>query len=141
MLNVIHGHDQLIRMDAILKTLTDVIPEGAVIKLDSARKVELTGSDASAESFIWWAFNSANVADEINTAFKATGKITLLANSVFIAETDQFVSATYALGDLLVAESGKLLEGTTGDFAIARALGPVVDGLLTFISLSLASKI
>lgn len=141
MLNVIHGHDQLIKMDATLKTLTDIIPEGATVALDSARKAALTGADASAENFVWWAFNSANVADELNSAFKATGKITLVANSVFVAETDQFVSATYALGDKLVAESGKLLKGTTGDFAVARALGPVAGGLLTFVSLPLASKI
>lgn len=141
MLNVIHGHDQLIRMDAELATLTDVIPEGAAVKLDSSKKAVLTEADASAEDFVWWAFNSANAADEVNSAFKATGKITLLANSVFVAETDQFVAGTYAVGDKLVAENGQLLVGTIGDFAVARALGPVVDGVLTFVSLPLASKI
>ena len=141
MLNVIHGHDQLMRMDVELTTLADVIPEGGVVKLDSGKKAALTGADASVEDFIWWAFTNANVADEINSAFKATGMVTLLAGTVFIAETDQFAADTYALGDKLASESGKLMKGAVGDFAHARALGPVVGGVLTFISLPLASKI
>lgn len=143
MLNIIHGHDQIIRLDRKVK-VTDpvtVIQEGMAVKLDGNEEVVLSGADASVEDFIWWAFNSANVADEINSAFKLIGNITLV-NGIFIAETDQFLeTGSYAYGTKLATENGLLFDGALGDFCIARALGAPVNGFLKFITLPLAGKI
>lgn len=92
MLQVRQGFEGLVRTDKKVK-VTDPVTEfktGACCKLDSNGEVVKTGSDASAEDFVFFAFTSANVADEINTAHKLTGKVTLLGPTVFEAETDQY---------------------------------------------------
>lgn len=100
MLQVRQGFEGLVRLDKKLK-VTDPVTEiktGACCKLDSNGEVVKTGSDASAEDLVLFAFTSANVADEINTAFKTTGKITLLAPTGYLGETDQYLKNNAVTG-------------------------------------------
>lgn len=100
MLQVRQGFDGLVRLDKKVKVTNPVteIKMGACCKLDSNGEVVLTGSDASVEDLVLLAFNSANVADEINTAFKLTGKITLVAPTGFLGETDQYLKNNAVTG-------------------------------------------
>ena len=93
MLQVRQGFEGLVRFDKKVKVTSPVteIKTGACCKLDSNGEVVKTGSDASTESLVLFAFNNANVTDEINTAFKMTGKITLVAPTGFYGETDQYL--------------------------------------------------
>lgn len=95
MLQVRQGFDGLVRLDKKVKVTSPVteIKTGACCKLDSNGEVVKTGSDASAEDLVFFAFNNANVADDINSAFKMTGKITLLTPTGFLGETDQYLKA------------------------------------------------
>ena len=143
MLNILHGHENIIRVDKKLK-VTDpitVINEGMAVKLDVNREIVLTGPNAAIEDFVWWAFTSANVPDEFRSDFYTLGQITLITG-FFIGETDQFVGAgSYNVGTKLSVEGGLLFNGTTGDFTVARALGVPVGDKLQFITLPLAAII
>lgn len=138
MLQVKQGFDSLVRIDKKLKVIDPVavINTGTCCKLNSDGEVVITGADAAAEDLVFFAFSTANVADELNSAFKATGKVTLVAPTVFEGETDQYASGTYTYGTALASESGKLMVADTGDRVIARALGAPVNGVLHFITVS-----
>lgn len=139
MLQVKQGFDSLVRLDRKLKVINPatVIDLGACCKLDSNGEVVLTGADAALEDLVFFAFSTANVPDELNSAFKATGKVTLIAPTVFEGETDQYLtSGTYGYGTALASENGLLIPAAAGDRVIARALGAPVDGMLSFITVS-----
>jgi len=100
MLQVRQGFDGLVRLDKKVK-VTDPVTEiktGACCKLDSNGEVVKTGSDASTEDLVLFAFSNANVADEINSAFKMTGKITLVVPTGFLGETDQYLKNNAVTG-------------------------------------------
>lgn len=144
MLNVQYGHDQMLRVDKeVLVTIPEtVIPEGAAVKLDAAGKIVLSGANAAVEDFVWFAFNSANVPDDINSAQKATGNITLIKGT-FVAETDQFVTGdVYAVGDDLIAENGLLSSAKAlGDWVIGKVIAPPAGGILLFYSYATPVKV
>lgn len=100
MLQVRQGFEGLVRFDKKVKATNPVteIKTGACCKLDSNGEVVKTGSDAALEDLVLFAFNNANVSDEINTAFNMTGKITLVAPTGFIADTDQYLKNNAVTG-------------------------------------------
>lgn len=118
MLQVRQGFEGLVRLDKKVKVTNPVteIKTGACCKLDSNGEVVLTGSDASTEDLVLFAFNNANVADEINTAFKMTGKITLLAPTGFLGETDQYLKNNAVTGT--VAETFAITAGSNDKLKI-----------------------
>lgn len=132
-----------IREDFIVK-LTEpvtVIKEGMAVKLDLNREVVLTGSDASLEDFTWWAFTSANDANDHRSDFELISKVTLVKGP-FIADTDQYdANGTYNVGTKLASENGILVDASTGDHVIGRALGMPSSGKLKFITLPLGSTL
>lgn len=85
MLDVKQGFDSLVKIDRKLKVSNPVtvVKMGASCKLDSNGEIVLTGADASLEDFVFFAFSTANIPDELNSAFKSTGKVTVLAPTVF----------------------------------------------------------
>ena len=149
MLQVRQGFDALVRFDKKVK-VTDPVTEiktGACCKLDSNAEVVKTGSDASAEDLVLFAFNNANVADEINSAFKMTGKITLVAPTGFLGETDQYlknnaVTGTVAETFAITASSNDKLKirvdgGTPQTFTLTagatRSAANIVTNLSTLV--------
>lgn len=118
MLQVKQGFEGLVRLDKKLKVTNPVteIKTGACCKLDSNGEVVKTGSDASAEDLVFLAFTSANVVDEINTAFKMTGKITLLAPTGYLGETDQYLKNNAVTGT--VAETFAITAGSNDKLKI-----------------------
>lgn len=135
MLNILQGHDQLIREDYTVSSGV-VVPEGAVVKLDSSLELVLTGATGAGEDFVWFAFNDANVTGSVNSAFETTGKITVIANTPFIAETDEYAAGSYVVGTKLTTENGKLAVAAVGDHVVGRSLsaGAVSPALLKFVA-------
>jgi hypothetical protein len=149
MLQVRQGFEGLVRLDKKLK-VTDPVTEiktGACCKLDSNGEVVKTGSDASTEDLVLFAFTSANMADEINSAFKMTGKITLVAPTGFLGETDQYlknnaVTGTVAETFAITASSNDKLKirvdgGTPQTFTLTagatRSAANIVTDLATLV--------
>lgn len=139
MLDVKQGFDSLVKIDRKLKVNNPVtvIRMGACCKLDSNGEVVLTGADASLEDFVFFAFSTANVPDELNSAFKLIGKVTILASTVFEGETDQYLtSGTYGVNTALASENGLLIPAASGDRVVGRSLGAPVNGVLRFITVT-----
>lgn len=139
MLDVKQGFDSLVKIDRKLKVSNPVtvVKMGASCKLDSNGEIVLTGADASLEDFVFFAFSTANIPDELNSAFKSTGKVTVLAPTVFEGETDQYLtSGTYAFNTALASENGLLIPAASGDRVIGRSLGAPTNGVLRFITVT-----
>lgn len=97
MLQIRQGFEGLVRIDKPVKETNPVteIQEGACCKLDSNGEVVKTGADASAEDLVLWALSEANTG---NSAYNLTRKITLVAPTGFLGETDQYLKNNAVTG-------------------------------------------
>ena len=85
---------------------------------------------------VYWAFTSANDADEDRGDFRMTGKITLL-KGVFLGETDQYdANESYTVTGKLTSENGLLIPAGINDYVCARVTKPPVGGKLQILTLA-----
>ena len=108
--------------------------DGQWVKTSGTTKTELSPTDSTPvkNSFCVWT-GSSKTTDPTTDTF-ATGKLTLVSSSGWLARTKLF-NGTPAIGTLLVAKSGILYASTSTAESLAAVgvvTGPIVDGYLPF---------